>query len=135
MKKETKAKDIKDLQPDELIELARLSSFIHKHYPADKYKYLGLKYEYKTLKVPKEWRKKALHTAFHVVFMPAKPEEKKAHGQLDRIFVVNYQLRDAFHLYNVMPGGKLTQVAPLWQDDQFQMSRFLISRGYDIPSK
>lgn len=129
--KEIKQKDIMKLTPTELMELARLSSSVHKKYPDELYKYLGLKYQYRSLNVPKEWRKKELNTAFHVVSMPAKKEDRKNFGQLDRIFVVDYKLRNVFRLFNVMPDKTLTEVE-LWQDDLFQMHKYLIQRGYDI---
>ena len=139
-KKKMKSKDkpkksILELAKEELEHLAFLSSYIHKKDWSEKgAKHLGLKYEYKSLSVPKEWRKKHLNTAFHVVMIYPNEFNRKTYGQLHRIFVMNFQVRNPFCFYNINQDGKLSKMMEPMQDDLFQMHKYLIERGYDIKS-
>lgn len=123
-----------DMTATDAIELAIRSSFIHKkqHYPD--FKYLGKKYVYngfKTIHDKKYW-KKVLKTDFHVVLIKADKEQKKLHGQLDRFMIINVQFRSAFMLFNINQDKSITEVN-IFQDDLFQMHKYLIEKGYDIP--
>lgn len=122
-----------DMTPEDAVELAFLSSNVHKKGKYETYKYEGMKYKYKgfaTIHDKKYW-KKELKTDFHVVFMPANPIEKKAHGQLDRFMIISEQFRNAFMLFNVHEDKKIVNVT-LFHDDLFRMHKFLIEKGYDM---
>jgi len=123
-------KDITKLTEKEFIDLAFLSSWINKKYWNEKSaKYLGKKYQYKTLQVPKEFRGKPYNARFHVVYLFSNPSMEH---QLDRIFVVDFEYRNKFRLYNISQDKKSLINVELFHDDLFQMHKYLIEHGYEI---
>lgn len=128
------AKNISELTKEQLEHLAFLSSWLHKNHWSEKPpKYLGLKHEYKGKSVDKDLRRYP-NTKFHVVRMYSNNQDKEF-GQLDRVFVVDYQMRNVFQIYNIMPNGTLSREVNIWQDDLFQMHKYLVQQGYEIKSK
>ena len=117
---------ILDLTSGELRHLAFLSSSVHKNgWDERKYKHLGRLYEYLSMSVGTNFRKKELETARHVVEMYADKDKKL----LDRVFIVDYHYRNPFSLYNIKE-GKLVEVN-IFQDDLFNMFAYLIEAGYE----
>jgi len=122
-----------DLTPKDAIELAIRSSFIHKKEHYEDYVYLGKKFSYRNFKTihDKKYWKKAFKTDFHVVLIKAEKNQKKLYGQLDRFLVINVQYRASFMLFNIEK--KQNREVTIFQDDLFQMHKYLIEKGYNIP--
>lgn len=112
-----------NLEKKDFIELAKLSSFIHKKEHYDDFKYIGWRFKYLTLNVPELIRKHP-NVKFLVVLIKANKLNKK-HGQLDRLFIYNSFLRNCFELYNIN-NNELIQV-DIMQDNLFDMFEYLKS--------
>jgi len=124
---------LQKLKEKNFIELAKLSSSVHKGDSYDQYRYVGPVFKYLDLCVHKDIRKYP-NVKLHVVLIKADKMHKKEYGQMDRIFVYNPQCRNWFSLYNILPDKKLREVSMV-QDDLFKMYEYLTKKQKAKPAK
>lgn len=123
-----KIKTVADLKEKHVIQLFKLASSLHEQiWNTDKIEYLGMLYEYKRINIPKEFRKKDFKLAFHVAIMKSKDEKT-----LDRVFIIQPSLRSPFQLFNINDDGSLSTLIEPFQDDLFNMCKYLIEQGFTI---